>query len=312
MANHKESFRAAKFLVLMVLAGLCGPLTRAQGHYPEPPIPQNAARQVSPHVWVIMAFPNIAIVAGSRATLVVDTGLGAHNGSIVAEEAKKIGKDSRLYLTTTHFHPEHAGGDQGFPADTILIRNSAQQKELEEIGQEWFERFRGMSQFHPFLEEGHKFRLPDVVFDRDATVDLGGVTARLFWLGAAHTNGDEMIWVPEDGTLIPGDVVQNKLAPHLAGTESSAKAWIAMLDQLSALKPRYIVPDHGDLGDGSLIASLRAFLVDVETRALDLKRRGVSADAAAKMISTDMKRKYSDWQNMDYVSDTVKQIYAKD
>ena len=71
-------------------------------------------KQVSPHVWVIMAFPNVAIVVGNKATLVVDTGLGAHKGSIVAQEAQKLSKGPRLYLTTTHFHPEHAGGDQGF------------------------------------------------------------------------------------------------------------------------------------------------------------------------------------------------------
>src|SRR5579872_6667373 len=98
MGSRKKCVRAAKFLALMVLVALCGPRADAQNHYPAPPIPQDAAVKVSPHVWVIMAFPNIGIVAGSRATLVVDTGLGAHNGAIVAGEAKKLGKGSRLYL----------------------------------------------------------------------------------------------------------------------------------------------------------------------------------------------------------------------
>ncbi len=50
---------------------------------------------------------NIAIVVGDRA-IVVDTGLGARNGATIAREARKLSKGTRLYLTTTHFHPEHA------------------------------------------------------------------------------------------------------------------------------------------------------------------------------------------------------------
>lgn len=81
--------------------------------------------KISDHVWAIMGFPNIAIVAGSRATLVVDTGLGAKNGATIAHVAAKLAPhNSRIFLTTTHFHPEHAAGEPGFPANTILIRAS--------------------------------------------------------------------------------------------------------------------------------------------------------------------------------------------
>ena len=37
--------------------------------------------KISDHVWAIMGFPNIAIVVGSRATLVVDTGMGREKWS---------------------------------------------------------------------------------------------------------------------------------------------------------------------------------------------------------------------------------------
>ena len=32
-----------------------------------------------------------------------------------------------------------------------------------------------------------------VVFDSEAKLDLGGVTAHLLWFGAGHTKGDELI-----------------------------------------------------------------------------------------------------------------------
>src|ERR1700686_1087903 len=88
--------------------------------------------KVSDHVWAIMGWPNIAIIVGSRAVLVVDTGLGPRNGATIARVVSKLAPGNRkLFLTTAHFHPEHAPGKAGFPGATILIRNSVQQGEME-------------------------------------------------------------------------------------------------------------------------------------------------------------------------------------
>src|SRR6476659_4576316 len=102
--------------------------------------------RVSDHVWASMGWPNIAVVVGSRATLVGDTGLGPRNGATIARVAAKLAPGNRsLFLTTTHFHPEHAGGDAGFPAGTILIRNAAQQRAMELHGKELIDLFAGRS-----------------------------------------------------------------------------------------------------------------------------------------------------------------------
>jgi glyoxylase-like metal-dependent hydrolase (beta-lactamase superfamily II) len=89
-----------------------------------------------------MGFPNIAIVVGSHATLVVDTGLGSKNGATIARVVAKLApNNSKLFLTTTHFHPEHAAGEPGFPPGTILIRDTVQQREMEAHGREMIDRF---------------------------------------------------------------------------------------------------------------------------------------------------------------------------
>src|SRR5258706_6405592 len=80
-------------------------------------VPDNATQRVSEHVWAIVGFPNIAYVVGSRATLMVDTGMGPRNGAVVLREAQKLSKNTVLYLTTTHFHPEHAAGESALPAN---------------------------------------------------------------------------------------------------------------------------------------------------------------------------------------------------
>ena len=97
-----------------------------------PPSPKaDTEQRLSPHVWVMRGFPNVVIVVGDKATLVVDTGLGPAVGQIVARTSAKLAKGPTLYLTTTHFHPEHAAGEGGFPSGTILVRPKVQEDELE-------------------------------------------------------------------------------------------------------------------------------------------------------------------------------------
>src|SRR4051794_33797278 len=127
---------------LLPLAVLVGATLCAQSQ----PVLGDDTTKISDHVWAIMGWPNIGIVVGSRATLVVDTGLGPRNGATAARVAARIAPGNRkLFLTTTHFHPEHAAGEAGFPAGTILIRNAVQQTEMEKSGKEIVELFAGRS-----------------------------------------------------------------------------------------------------------------------------------------------------------------------
>ena len=274
-------------------------------------LPENSVTRVSEHVYAIVGFPNIGIVVGDRATLVIDTGLGARNGAIVVKQAEKLAKAPNLYLTTTHFHPEHAMGEQAFPPRTLIIRPAVQQDEMNQHATEMMDLFRGFSAQSKELLAEVKLRPPDILFDKEIKLDLGGVTARLFWLGPAHTRGDELIFVVEDSVLIPGDIVQDKIVPNMPNADASVKGWLAILDQLEPLKPRFVVPDHGALGDGSLIAKERAFLGDLQARSLELKRQGKSADEASAIVAAEFKTKYPGWQTMGPVSNVVKRVYAE-
>jgi glyoxylase-like metal-dependent hydrolase (beta-lactamase superfamily II) len=283
----------------------------AAAQMPQPLMTEDTVK-ISDHVWAIMGFPNVAIIVGDRATLVVDTGLGTRNGATVARVAAKLSKGSKLFLTTTHYHPEHAGGEPGFPAGTILIRNTVQQQEMEKHGLEVVDRFRTMSaQNAELLKDVHAFRTPDVLFEDEAKVDLGGgVTARLLWLGGGHTKGDELTLAEPDGTLVSGDIVQNKVVPGISADGGTSSSWIAVLDKLARLNVRHVLPDHSPPGDGSLITSERNFISDVQTRALALKRQGTSAEDAGKQLSMELKTKYSDWPSMN-VAGLVQRIYAE-
>jgi len=259
--------------------------------------------KVSDHVWAIIGFPNIGIIVGETTTLVVDTGLGRRNGATVARAAKQLAPHNRLFLTTTHFHPEHAAGVLGFPPGTLLIRDQVQQDEMDQHGEEMIRMFAARNEQWKSLLAGEQLRNPDETFARELRLDLGGgVTARLLWFGATHTKGDELVFVDPDKTLISGDVVQNKVGPSIYGEGGTAAGWIAVVDEIAKLGAQHVLPDHSPIGDGSLIGQERTFLAELRDRALALKQRGESAEQAGQELTTEFKNKYPDWSIGDLTS----------
>ena len=299
-------------------ASLCGLFTAAAlAQFPAPNLSEKTTR-VSEHVQVIYGFPNIAIIAGEQGTLVVDTGLGPANGAVVARVAKRLSKGPKLYLTTTHFHPEHAAGEGGFPAETVLLRNAVQQQEMAEHGAEILARFAQRPEYGALLKGVGPMRAPDVVFDKELKLDLGGVTARLLWLGGAHTKGDELVLVEPDGALVSGDVVQNKVVPGAAPDSGGFPSWLTVLDQLEALRPKIVIPDHSRVGDGSLVAEERSFIVDMRSRTLALQKQGLSAADAGKRLAEEFQTAYPewaknpDWPNLNSIPNFAARVYAEE
>jgi glyoxylase-like metal-dependent hydrolase (beta-lactamase superfamily II) len=311
MSILKKRLRV-RFAFLLIVTGAILMPAIARAQLKQPLLSEDNLKRVSDHVYVIEGFPNVAFVVGSRATLVVDTGLGERNGATVMRVEQKLAKGPILYLTTTHYHSEHTAGEQAFPANTILIRNTVQQEEMNKRVAAHLEQFRKMSAQNLELLQVVKFRTPDILFDLEAKLDLGGVTARLFWLGPAHTKGDEIIFVEEDSVLIPGDIVQKDIFPIMPNEDASLKGWLSILDNVETLHPRFIVPDHGaSIVDASQIGTERAYFLALQARALELKRQGVSADDAGKTVTAELRAKYPDWPNPNNVAGEVQRVYEQ-
>src|SRR3972149_5121346 len=101
-----------KIITLTLLLAATSVFGQQPASAPPPLIKENATVKISEHVYVIPdgnvgGVPNVGIIVGSNATLVVDTGLGVRNGQTVLREATKIRSNNPIYLVATHFHAEH-------------------------------------------------------------------------------------------------------------------------------------------------------------------------------------------------------------
>jgi len=307
------SFAVALSLIAHALAAQQPPT----GAPPNPPlIREGATVKLAEHVWAIPDFnvglvPNVGLIVGSKAVLVVDTGLGPRNGEAIVREMKKLTALPDVYLVTTHYHPEHSLGASAFK-DAKLVMTRVQQQEMTELGKQIQETFAKRSPLHAELLNGVPYPTPDILFDREHRLELGGVHARLMWRGPAamHTRGDTMIFVEEDRVLFSGDVVMSQrfLA---AQNSSSITTWLATLDELASLNPTRVVPAHGKIGDATLITRDRAFLQAVQDRASELKRAGKAIDEVVNAIVAEVAPAYPEWGNPSGAAAVARAAYGE-
>jgi len=285
----------------------------AQTPPPPPLIKPEGLRQVSAHVHVIPdnsvpMVPNVGIIVGEQAVLVVDTGLGPPNGATVLNVAQKLGGSRALYVVVTHFHPEHDLGAQAFPATAKMIRSSDQLKDIAEFGLETAKNFASRSAINTELLKGADYRKADITFEKDYELDLGGVKARLSAMGPNHTRGDIAIWIEPDRILFAGDLAM-KAQPAFATPNSSLRQWLASLDRLEALKPVLIVPSHGPTGDDTaFITGYRAYLTEVRDRTAAEKRAGRNVDQAVEAITAALVARFPDRARL---AGAIKAAYAE-
>jgi len=278
----------------------------------DPLIRENTTQKISDHVYVIPdnsvpLVPNVGIVVGAKATLVIDTGLGARNGQTVLKEVAKVSKNKELYLVTTHFHPEHDLGAQPFPPETKMIRSKDQQADIAEFGLQMAKMFSERSPLTAELLKGAEFRKADISFDKEHDLDLGGVTVRIVAMGPNHTRGDTAVLVSPDGVLFSGDVAMIPL-PAFASPYSRISQWLISLDQFEAMKPVRIVPSHGPITDTTAIAAYRSYLKTVRDRTTALKKQGQSLDQAVATVTSELAAQYPD---KGRVTGAVRAAYAE-
>lgn len=253
--------------------------------------------QLTGHVWAIpdgsaSLVPNVGIVTGSKAVLVIDTGMGARNARTVLGEVARLAAGKPIYLVTTHVHPEHDMGAHAFPAGSTLLRSRDQVADIAAgTGMNLVPVFAARSDLNKELLAGAHHRDADIVFEGDYTLDLGGLVARIRSMGTNHTRGDTVVLA--DGVLFSGDVAMRP-QPSFANDTATISHWLASLDRLEALQARQIVPSHGPFGGPEIIAAYRSYLSAIAARSAQLKKDGKSEDEAVRLITAEMSARYPD------------------
>jgi glyoxylase-like metal-dependent hydrolase (beta-lactamase superfamily II) len=280
-----------------------------------PYVREGATEKVGPHSYVIPdnhvgQVPNVGFVVGTRATLVIDPGLGRRNGEAVRREVARFSRNTEMYLASTHYHTEHTSGHLAFPVSARYVNSTVQEADFVEGAAQHAKSFAGRSAVHAELVKDVTQRKADITFERDYLLDLGGVRVRFLVVGPTHTRGDTILFVEGDNVLFAGDVVM-KNSFVAANASASMKSWLAAYDVLEAMRPRVIVPSHGPIGDGSLIAINREFMQYIQARTRALKAEGRPLDDIATIVQSEMTAKHPTFERANGTAGAARAAYAE-
>jgi glyoxylase-like metal-dependent hydrolase (beta-lactamase superfamily II) len=288
----------------------------------EPPAPvvSGSPQEIADGVYVVPdgrvpLVPNVGIVVGEEAVLVVDTAMGPRNGERIREMAAALAGGRRLVLTITHFHPEHGFGAQAFRNGEIVY-NRDQVDEFREKGSAYLEMFKTFGDNVAQALENVELVEPNTVYDGGMhEIDLGGRSVRLLTWGRAHTRGDQVVFLPDERILFTGDLVEERcfaIFPYFPpeDVDVDGEKWLAVLAQLEALEPATVVPGHGEVGDAGVIADVRDYIALLRAESRRLADEGVAVDEAVEQIEASMRALHADWVQPEWIAFGVRHFYA--
>ncbi|MER7922478.1 MULTISPECIES: MBL fold metallo-hydrolase [unclassified Streptomyces] len=258
----------------------------------------------------VQLVPNIGVIGGRDAVLVVETGLGPRNAEKVLEFAAEYAKGRRIYLTTTHFHPEHAFGAQTFTGEATFLVNRAQAEDLKVKGAGYLDMFRGLGAPVARQLEGVVLPEPDLVYDDAYDLELGGRVVQLRATGRAHSKGDQVVRVPDAGVLFTGDLVeagQFAIFPWFPpyDTDVSGTRWIAVMERLAGEGARVVVPGHGGVGGPELLADVRDYLRLLRDETWVRRDSAMSEATIVEEVRALMVERHPEWAERDWIDKGV-------
>ncbi len=124
---------------------------------------------------------------------------------------------------------------------------------------------------------------PTLTFTDRLTLVRGGRTIEVRWLGAGHTRGDAVVWLPRERIVVAGDLVV--LPVPTVGSTSIPGAFAATLDSLVALRPAIIVPGHGPVQrDDAYVRDVSRMLASLQRQVAAAVARGETLEQARTSI----------------------------
>src|SRR3990170_5453042 len=188
---------------------------------------------------------NTGVIVGDDGCMVIDAQATPVMADDVIARVRSVTDKPVKYVVLSHYHAVRVLGASAYKAQDIIASNATydlivergEQDKASEIGR--FPRlFRGENS----IPEGLTW--PTMTFESGMSVFLGKREVKLFHLGAGHTAGDIVAWVPDAEVMFTGDLVEYHSACYCG--DAHLREWPQTLDTIREFDPRALVPGRGD------------------------------------------------------------------
>lgn len=198
------------------------------------------------YAYVADGDPNSGVIIGDDSVMVIDATATPVMAQGLIRAIRGVTDKPIRHVALTHYHAVRVLGASAFAAEGAvnvfasrgtheLIMERGQADMDSEIGR--FPRLFQSVESIPGLTR------PTVVFERELTLFMGSLEVRMLYLGAGHTWGDSIVWIPSQGICFAGDLVEFNAGVYTG--DAYLADWPATLDALESLQPRQMVPGRG-------------------------------------------------------------------
>jgi glyoxylase-like metal-dependent hydrolase (beta-lactamase superfamily II) len=274
--------------------------------------------QVKPGIYHAVGTGSLAVVGNSsfivndEDVIVVDDHVSPAAAWVLLEEIKTVTNKPVRTVINTHFHFDHAHGNQIFDPTVQIIGHEFTRRMLlnNSIAMPLYQNYlTGMpaqieglkKQIASATDPAAKAKLhtqlqvtennlasqkelkptpPNTTLTTQLALFRGKREIQVRFLGRGHTAGDVVVYLPNEKVVMTGDFLTAGLSNM---SDSFPNEWADSLDALKKLDFDTVLPGHGDaFTDNAKIDYFQAYLRDVWSEVSRLKQQGVSAEDASK------------------------------
>jgi glyoxylase-like metal-dependent hydrolase (beta-lactamase superfamily II) len=283
------------------------------------------------------AVANCGVVVLESGVLLFDTHFTPEAGQALEELIKGVTGLPVRYLVNSHFHPDHTHGNQAFASarhiiGSTLTRRDMLQKDMpalnrmqiiaqgqvvklgREISQEKDpgkqESLRLQLKMHQaFMRRLSSLKIlaPVMTLDDSLSIVDSGREVNLLYLGAGHTEGDVVFYLPEEKIAFLGDLFFNDALPSVE--DASLLEWMKTLRAVLQLDVRTYVPGHGRVGSRQDVEEFLGYLEDLKALVEPAVKRGDSLEQVVHDLR--LPPKYATFSFQSFFPANLQKMYAE-
>jgi glyoxylase-like metal-dependent hydrolase (beta-lactamase superfamily II) len=193
--------------------------------------------------------PNTGVIVGDDACAVFDAQATPGMAKQVIEKVRSVTDKPIAYVILSHYHAVRVLGASAYRAQGVIASEETRRLVAERGQHDWDSEYGRFPRLFRDAESIPGLTWPTIAFKGEMTLLLGKREVKLMQLGAGHTSGDIVAWVPDAGVMFSGDLIEYHSACYCG--DAHLRAWPHTLNAIRAFNPKSVAPGRGDALKGA-------------------------------------------------------------
>ena len=269
-------------LVISALPALCQQKKPQPPQYRQEPAPITI-HKISDHVYEVRggSGANCAFIIGDKEVFVIDAKMSDQSAKDMINAIKETTDKPISHLLITHSDGDHVNGINGFPENIAIIAHDNSAKHMKDEN-----------------DKGNLIiRLPNQTFDSRMNLHSGDLEIDLLYFGPAHTDGDIVIYIPDDNVAILGDLLFKGRDPLIhMHKNGSSKGLAKVLQDIIDLNANSYLSGHAEPVKKAEVESVRHSLIEKQDRVKAMMKEGKSLDHVKEAFGIPLEQTF--WRSL--------------